>query len=76
MMIYVIKVYVWAGYRSHYTDCDTPLNAREIAVRLPTAATDFSLLQSVQTGSGAQPASYSMGTEDPFPEGKAAVEWS
>jgi hypothetical protein len=30
------------------------------------------LLHSVQTGSGARPASYSMGTGDSFPGGKAA----
>jgi hypothetical protein len=31
----------------------------------------FSLLHSVQTGSGAQPASYPMDTRGPFPGGKA-----
>jgi hypothetical protein len=30
------------------------------------------LLHSVQTGSGDHPASYTMGTEDSFPRGKAA----
>jgi hypothetical protein len=34
---------------------------------------EFSLLHSVQTGSGAHPASYTMGTGSSFPGGKAAV---
>jgi hypothetical protein len=38
-------------------------------VRCP-AWQDFSLLHSVQTGSGAHPASYLMGTGDSFPEVK------
>jgi hypothetical protein len=41
-------------------------------VRFPTGERDFSLLHSVQTGSGAHPASYPMGTGGYFPEGKAA----
>jgi hypothetical protein len=32
----------------------------------------FSLLQNVQTGSEAHPASYTMGTGECFPEGKKA----
>jgi hypothetical protein len=40
-------------------------------VRL-TAVQYFSLLQRVQTGSGAQPASYPMGTAPSFHGGKAA----
>jgi hypothetical protein len=35
------------------------------------AVQDFSLLHSVQTGSGAHPASYPMGTGGSFPGGKA-----
>jgi hypothetical protein len=35
-----------------------------------------SLLHVVQTGSGAHPASYRMGTGDSFPGGKAAGAWS
>jgi hypothetical protein len=33
-------------------------------------------LHVVQTGSGAHPASYPMGTRGSFPEGKAAGAWS
>jgi hypothetical protein len=39
---------------------------------IPGRATDFSLLHSVQTGSGSNPTSYSMGTKGLFPGGKAA----
>jgi hypothetical protein len=40
-------------------------------VRSPTEAEDFSSSPCVQTGSGAHPASCSMGTGGPFPGGKA-----
>jgi hypothetical protein len=40
-------------------------------VRVPSVQ-NLSLLHSVQTGSGAHPASYQMGTGDSFPGGKAA----
>jgi hypothetical protein len=39
---------------------------------IPGRATDFSLFHSVQTGSCAHPASYSMGTACSFPGVKAA----
>jgi hypothetical protein len=39
-------------------------------VRFPTEAEDFSSNLWVQTGSGAHPASYIMGTGGPFPGGK------
>jgi hypothetical protein len=42
-----------------------------IEVRSPTGAKDFSSSLCVQTGSGAHPASYTMGTGGPFPGGKA-----
>jgi hypothetical protein len=42
-------------------------------VRFPARQRDFSLLFSVQTGSGAHPASYSMGTGGSFPGGNVAV---
>jgi hypothetical protein len=41
---------------------DYGLDDRPIEVRSPTV-TDFSSIPCVQTGSGANPASYSMGTE-------------
>jgi hypothetical protein len=45
-------------------------------VRFPAGAGDFSLHHRVQDGSGAHPASYSMGTRGSFPGGKAAGAWS
>jgi hypothetical protein len=50
-------------YVSRYSD---GLRAR---LRFPAEATDFSLLHSVKTDSGANPASSRMGTGDWFPEG-------
>jgi hypothetical protein len=45
-------------------------------VRFPAGARDFSLLHRVQTGSGAHPASYTIGTGGSFPGDKAAGAWS
>jgi hypothetical protein len=42
-----------------------------IKFRSPTGAEDFSSSPCVQTGSGAHPASYPMGTGGPFPRSKA-----
>jgi hypothetical protein len=42
---------------------DDGLDDRAIDVRSPTGAEDFSSSPCVQTGSGAHPASYPMGTE-------------
>jgi hypothetical protein len=47
------------------------LDDRVIEVRSPTGAEDFSSSPCIQTGSEAHPASYPMGTGDPFPGGKA-----
>jgi hypothetical protein len=44
---------------------------REIGVRSPAGAKDFSSILCVQTGSGAHPASCTVGTGGPFPGGKA-----
>jgi hypothetical protein len=41
-------------------------------VRFPVGAGNFSLHHSVQTGSGAHPASYPVGARGSFPGGKAA----
>jgi hypothetical protein len=49
---------------------DYVLDDRAIEVRSPTGAEDFSSL-CVQIGSGANPASYPVGTGGPFPGGKA-----
>jgi hypothetical protein len=43
------------------------LDDREIEVRSPTEAKDFSSILCVQTGSGAHPVSCTMGTGGPFP---------
>jgi hypothetical protein len=51
---------------------DYGLDDREIEVRSPTGA-DFSSSPCVQTGSGAHPAPYPMGTGGSFPEGKARL---
>jgi hypothetical protein len=50
---------------------DYGLDDRAIGVRSPAGAEDFSSSLSVQTGSGAHPASCTMGTGGPFPGGKA-----
>jgi hypothetical protein len=50
---------------------DYGLDDRAIGVLSPTEAKDFSSSLSVQTGSGAHPASCPMGTGGPFPGGKA-----
>jgi hypothetical protein len=47
------------------------LDDRAIEVRSPTEAKDFSSNLCVQTGSGAHPASCTMGTGGPFPGDKA-----
>jgi hypothetical protein len=44
---------------------------RAIGVRSPAGANDLSCILCVQTGSGAHPASYTMGTGGPFIGGKA-----
>jgi hypothetical protein len=46
-----------------------------VGVRVPVGSR-FSLLHVVQTGSGAHPASYPMGTRGSFLGGKAAEAWS
>jgi hypothetical protein len=43
---------------------------------IPGRERDFSLHHSVDTGSGAHPASYTMGTKGFFPRGKEARDWS
>jgi hypothetical protein len=47
------------------------LDDRAIEVRYPAEAKDFSSNLCFQTGSGAHPASCTVGTGDPFPGGKA-----
>jgi hypothetical protein len=50
---------------------DYGLDDRAIGVRSPARAKDFSSSLCVQNGSGAHPASCTMGTGGPFPGGKA-----
>jgi hypothetical protein len=50
---------------------DYGLDDRTIRVRSPAVAKDFASNLCVQTGSGAHPASCTMGTGGPFPEAKA-----
>jgi hypothetical protein len=50
---------------------DYGLYDREIEVRSPTGEEDFSSSPCIQTGSGAHPASYPMGTGGSFPGCKA-----
>jgi hypothetical protein len=50
---------------------DYGLDDRAIGVRCPAGAKDFSSSLCVQTGSGAHPASCTMGNVSTFPGGKA-----
>jgi hypothetical protein len=50
---------------------DYGLDDRATEVRSPAGAKDFSCCLCVQTGSGAYPASFTMGTGGLFPGGKA-----
>jgi hypothetical protein len=50
---------------------DYGLDDRATRGSIPTGAVDFSSSRCVQTGSGAHPASYPMGTGGSFPGGKA-----
>jgi hypothetical protein len=52
------------------------LDHRGCRVRFPAGAGNFSLHHPVQTGSGARPASYPMGTRGSFLGSKAAGAWS
>jgi hypothetical protein len=52
---------------------DYGLDDRAIDVRSPAGAKDFSSILCVQTGSGAHPASCTVGTGGPFPGGKSAA---
>jgi hypothetical protein len=52
------------------TASDYGLDDRAIGVRSPAEAKDFFPIASAQTGSGAHPASCTMGTRGPFPGAK------
>jgi hypothetical protein len=51
------------------------LEDRSSRVQFPAEAGNFSLHHRVQNGSGAHPASYSVGTRGSFLGGKVAEEW-
>jgi hypothetical protein len=61
----------WSRVSSGSIVSDYGLDDRAIAVRSPAGAKDFSSSLCVQTGSGAHPASCTMGTGGPYPGGKA-----
>jgi hypothetical protein len=63
VVIIIIIIIIALGYG---------LDDRSSRVRFPAGAGNFSLHHRVQTGSGAHPASYPIGTRGPFPRGKAA----
>jgi hypothetical protein len=65
-------IYKWSRVSSDSIVTDYGLDDRAIGVRSPAGAKDFSSTLSVQTGSGAHPASCTMGTGGPFPGVSAA----
>jgi hypothetical protein len=67
----VIISNLWSRCSSGSIVSDYGLDDQTIEVRSPTEPEDFSSSPCVQTGSGAHPASYPMGTGGPFPGGKA-----
>jgi len=63
--------------QSFYVAVSTRLPVRDkIRGSIPSRSKKFSVLHNVQTGSGAQPASHSVGTEGSCAGGKAAREWN
>jgi hypothetical protein len=72
---FVVKMAVHVECKSRVSSVsivsDYGLDERAIGVRSPAGAEDFSSSLCVQTGSGAHPASCTMGTGGPFPGGKA-----
>jgi hypothetical protein len=73
-IILEVKVLHISSYRAHRSGSivsDYGLDDRAIRVRSPAGAEEFSSILCVQTGSGAHPASCTMGTGGPFPGVKA-----
>jgi hypothetical protein len=62
--------YIWSRVSSGSIVSDYGLDDREIGVRSPAGAEDFSSSLCVQTGSGAHPACCTMSTGGPFPGSK------
>jgi hypothetical protein len=69
---HAISITRGAGIAQWYS---TGLWAGWSGVWIPAGAGNFALHHRVQTGSGAHPASYPMGTRGSFPGGKAAGAW-
>jgi hypothetical protein len=68
---YTVNWYIRSRVSSGNIVSDYGLNDRAIGDRSPVGAKDFSFSLCVQTGSGAHPASCTMGNGGPFPGGKA-----
>jgi hypothetical protein len=64
---------IWLGERGKLNRYSDWLRAGRPPARFPAGVRDFSLLHSVQTGSGAHPASHPVGTGGSFPSDK---RWS
>jgi hypothetical protein len=62
---------MWSRVSSGSIVSDYGLDDRAIGVRSPAGSKDFSSNLCIQTGSGAHPASCTMGTGGPYPGGKA-----
>jgi hypothetical protein len=71
--IYLRYILILSRVSSGSIVSDYGLDDRAIGVRSPAEAKDFSSNLCVQTGSGAHPASCTMGTGGSFPGGKSAV---
>jgi hypothetical protein len=69
MFLYSYLHFTRAGIAQWYS---AELRAEWTGVRVPAGTGNFSLHHRVQTGSGAHPASYPVGTRCCFPGGKAA----
>jgi hypothetical protein len=63
----------WSRVSSGSIVSDYGLDDRAIGVRSLEGAKDFSSSLCIQTGSGAHPASCTMGTGGPYPGGKSAA---
>jgi hypothetical protein len=66
----ILRTYLWSRVSSGSIVSDYGLDDRPIGVRSAAGANDFSSSVCVQTGSGAHPASCTMGTGGPFPGAK------
>jgi hypothetical protein len=66
-----VHIYMGSRVSSGSIVSDYGMDDRAIGVRFPAGAKDFSSILCVQAGSGAHPASCTMGTGGPFPGGKA-----